>query len=108
MGAYRGFGTDRIFAWPIAAQGTLGSKEMVDLFYSDQYKNAPNPQEARARMIEEYAKALDTPYRVTSIGTQIDDVIEPRETRQRFIRELQLLRGKKVCRIQKRHANMPM
>jgi acetyl-CoA carboxylase carboxyltransferase component len=108
MGALRGHGTDLVLAWPTAAYGVMGAKEIVELFYSDQYKDAPDPEEAKARLLKEYGRVYDTPYHMASTSNTIDDVIEPRETRWRLIRELQFLRSKTVSRIYKRHGNMPM
>lgn len=108
MGVLKGLGTDCILAWPTAAYAVLGIKETVELFCSDLYRDSPNPEETKARLIQEYHEAFDNPYRLASISNLIDDVIEPRETRWRLIRELRLLKGKKVWRIPKRHGNMPM
>ena len=108
MGALKGLGTDSILAWPTATYAVMGTKEIVELFCADLYRNTPNPEETKARLIEEYHEAFDNPYRLASISNLIDDVIEPRETRWRLIRELRLLRGKKVWRVPKRHGNMPM
>ena len=108
MGTWRLGGTDRIFAWPTAAYGVLGTKETVEFFCADQYKNAPDPEEAKEELIRQYAEAYDYPYKIASISTMIDDVIEPRETRWRLIRELRLLENKNVLRVPKRHGNMPM
>ena len=38
----------------------------------------------------------------------VDDIIPPEETRPRVIQALRVLATKKVSRIDKRHANMPV
>jgi len=53
-------------------------------------------------------EVFDNPYKFASITTAMDDIIEPRETRVRLIRELRLLKGKNICRVEKKHGNMPM
>jgi len=108
MGALRGHGTDLILAWPTAAYGVMGTRQIVELLYSNQYRDTADPEQAKENLIKEYGKIFDTPYHIASESNLLDDIIEPGETRLRLIRELRLLRRKKISRIQKRHGNMPL
>jgi acetyl-CoA carboxylase carboxyltransferase component len=38
----------------------------------------------------------------------VDDIIEPQETRPKVIQALRILKDKKVGRVDKKHANMPV
>jgi len=38
----------------------------------------------------------------------LDDVIKPEETRAKIIQALRIFRDKKIIRIDKKHANMPV
>ena len=56
---------------------------------------------------EEYRKKFATPYVAAKYG-YIDDVIEPRNTRFRVIRALQMLATKKDVNPPKKHSNIPL
>ena len=56
---------------------------------------------------DEYKKAIANPYNAAQYG-YIDDVIEPRNTRFRIIRALQLLQTKKLSNPAKKHDNLPL
>jgi acetyl-CoA carboxylase carboxyltransferase component len=108
MGVVPGMGTDFVFAWPIAEIGVLGAEQTVDLFYADEIQKAENPDEYRAQKVREYREQYANPFSVASDSTHIEDIIEPRDTRWRLIKALELLRHKKVWRQPKRHGNIPL
>jgi len=109
MGVHPGLSTDFVFAWPIAQMGIMGAKETVELFYSDEVKKAENPEELKAKLVAGYKERYGSPFQSVSLGRfNIEDIIEPGETRVRLIRSLRLLRGKNVTRYPKRHGNMPL
>jgi len=108
MGVMPGLGTDFVFAWPIAETGVMGAEQTVELFYGAEIAKSDNPEEARKKFTEEYRKRSAHPFGIAASSTYIHDVIEPRETRQRIIQALKLLRGKKVSRYPKRHGNIPL
>lgn len=108
MGVVPGMGTDFVFAWPIAEIGVLGAEQSVDLFYADDIKKAENPEEFRAQRVKEYREQYANPLSVASESTHIEDIIEPRDTRWRIIKALELLRNKKLWRQPKKHANIPL
>lgn len=108
MGVVPGMGTDFIFAWPIAETGVMGAEQTVDLFYADEIAKSEKPQQLREQLIKEYIDRYANPFSEASIRTHIKDIIEPRDTRQRLIKSLGLLRGKKVVRYPKRHGNIPL
>jgi acetyl-CoA carboxylase carboxyltransferase component len=56
---------------------------------------------------DEYTKKFANPYEAAKYGF-IDDVIEPRNTRFRIIRALELLQNKKEVNPPKKHSNMPL
>jgi len=108
MGVVPGLGTDFIFAWPIAETGVMGAEQTVDLFYADEIAKAEKPAELREQLIKQYTDRYANPFFEVSLRTHIKDVIEPRETRRRLIKSLELLRGKKLVRYPKRHGNIPL
>jgi len=109
MGVHPGLGTDFVFAWPLAEIGTLGAKETVELFHGEEIKKAENPEELRKKLVTFYQERYGNPFVGASTGKfNIEDIIEPRETRAKLIRALRLLREKKVTRYPKKHGNIPM
>ncbi|MBR6947522.1 MAG: methylmalonyl-CoA carboxyltransferase, partial [Muribaculaceae bacterium] len=56
---------------------------------------------------DEYNNLFCTPYNAARYG-YIDDVIEPRNTRFRVIRALEVLRTKKLTNPAKKHGNIPL
>ena len=110
MGIQKGMGTDLIYAWPTMETGLMGSRESVALFHGEEIKNAENPEEHREKLIKIYQERYGNPFNAASIGKHnVEDIIEPRETRYRLIRDLRLLRRKKiVTRYPKKHGNIPM
>ena len=59
------------------------------------------------KKIKEYEDAYSNPYYAASFG-YVDDVIEPKDTRARIIKEFKALEGKKEFRYPKKHSNIPL
>jgi acetyl-CoA carboxylase carboxyltransferase component len=68
---------------------------------------APDPAAVAAAFTEEYRQRFLNPYMAADTG-QIDEVIEPRETRPRLVRALEILRTKVQQNPAKKHGLMPM
>jgi len=100
-------GTDVTFAWPSAEIAVMGAEGAANILYRRQIKEAADPAAERARLVEEYRKRFCNPYAAANAG-YIDDVIEPRETRQRVIAALIALRDKSVQALPRKHGNMPV
>ena len=56
---------------------------------------------------EEYDELFCTPYQAAQKG-YVEDVIEPRNTRFRIIRALEVLRGKRQDAPARKHDNLPL
>lgn len=76
-------------------------------FSAKEAKTAENPAEFIKEKEEEYRKLFGNPYQAAKFG-YIDDVIEPRNTRFRIIRALQMLATKKLTNPAKKHGNIPL
>ena len=57
--------------------------------------------------MEEYRKKFANPFIAAARG-YLDDVIEPRTTRGRLIRALEVLRNKADSNPRKKHGNIPL
>lgn len=109
MGVTPGLATDVVFAYPIAEIGTLGAEQTVELFFSDEIKQAEDPEQFRQQKIAEYREEYANPFSLASEVAYIEDIIEPRETRQTLIRTFELLESKKkLPRYEKKHGNIPL
>ncbi len=100
-------GTDVTLAWPSAEIAVMGPGGAVNILYGKQINAAENPDAERARITEEYRQTFLNPYAAARAG-YVDDVIEPRETRQRIILALNALRDKAVSLPARKHGNIPL
>jgi len=108
MGVVPGMQADFNFAWPIFEQAVMGAQQTVDLFYGQEIAKAENPEQLREKLTKEYRDRSANPFGAVSSATNIQDVIEPKETRPRLIQAFKLLRTKDIKRYPKRHGNIPL
>jgi acetyl-CoA carboxylase carboxyltransferase component len=95
------------YAWPTAEAAVMGSAGAVDVIMREQIRAAADPETERARLIAEYDARFQNPYIAAARG-YIDDVIDPRETRAKIIRALEMLRNKSEQNPPKKHGNIPL
>jgi len=100
-------GTDLVLAWPIAELAVMGAEGAVNVICREEIEASQDPESTRQRLIEQYNRIFDGPYE-SARKMYVDDIIDPRETRPRIIKALRILKDKKVQRMEKKHANMPV
>ena len=86
--------------------GPQGASEIV---YRKEINNAP-PEERHKitqEMEEEYRKIFYNPFKAAEVQ-QVDEIIEPRETRGKIFNALKYYRDKREERPWKRNGNMPV
>ena len=110
-GAYVAMGskqmrTDLAFAWPTAQIAVMGAEPAVRVLYREQMQAAADPAARQRELVAEYREQFFNPYRAADMG-QIDEVIEPRETRPRLARALEVLRTKVQHNPPKKHGLSP-
>jgi acetyl-CoA carboxylase carboxyltransferase component len=103
----RGLRGDMLFAWPNAEIAVMGAEGAVGLLFREDIKKSDNPQNTRAEFAAEYKKQFNNPYIAAARGL-IDDVIEPRSSRQVLIRALELTLSKYERHVGKKHGISPM
>jgi propionyl-CoA carboxylase beta chain len=103
----RGIRADLVFAWPSAEIAVMGAQGAVNVIFRRELAEATDPQAKRTELIEDYEQRFNNPYRAAELGL-VDEVIEPRETRMKLIRALEMLRTKREHLPQKKHGNMPL
>ena len=85
----------------------MGAKGAVNILQRAALDQAEDRGALEQQFIEEYRTTFFNPYRAADVG-QIDEVIEPRETRPRLIRALEVLRTKVQHNPPKKHGLMPV
>ncbi len=100
-------GADLNLAWPTAQIAVMGAQGAVNILYRKELRDAPDPDAARARYMQEYDEHLANPYIAAERG-YVDRVIHPHETRVMVVRGLRALRSKRVTNLPRKHGNIPL
>ncbi len=95
------------YAWPTGEIAVMGADGAVNIIHRAQIAAARDPEAERKRLIEEYRERFSNPYVAAARGF-IEDVIDPRETRIRVVRALDMLRNKADTNPPKKHGNIPL
>lgn len=98
---------DMNYAWPTAEIAVMGAEGAVGVLYAKETKEHEDPATFIKEKEKEYTDLFANPYNAAKYG-YIDDVIEPRNTRFRIIRALQMLATKKQSNPAKKHGNIPL
>jgi acetyl-CoA carboxylase carboxyltransferase component len=98
--------TDLTFAWPTAQIAVMGAEPAVRVLYRDEVQKAGDPAARERELVAYFREQFFNPYRAADVG-QIDEVIEPRETRPRLVRALEVLRTKIQQNPPKKHGLDP-
>lgn len=111
-GAYLGMcckdtGADLVFAWPEARVTIVGAESAASVIFAKEIKNAENPDEVRAKRIEEYRQLYENPYGAAERG-YIDEVILPSDTRKYICGALDVTENKTVARPWRKYSNINM
>jgi acetyl-CoA carboxylase carboxyltransferase component len=88
----RQLGADVVLAWPGAEIGVLGSRQAVGIIHRRTIEGAADPEREHDRLADEYANA-HLRADVAAAAGDVDEVIEPAETRERLIWALSVLGG---------------
>lgn len=92
----RAYEPDLIVAWPTAEISVMGPEGMVSIFARTMLEGNPDADAIKDQMVEGIRPFIDI-YKVAGKGL-IDEVIDPRETRDYIAAGLQLAENKKVER----------
>lgn len=98
---------DMNYAWPTAEIAVMGPKGAVEIIFKKEIAEAKDNAKREEELIEEYRARFANPFTAAERG-YIDDVIEPRDTRLRIIRSLQVLSTKKQTNPWRKHGNIPL
>jgi acetyl-CoA carboxylase carboxyltransferase component len=111
-GAYLVMGSKHLradinYAWPGAEIAVTGPDAAANIIFRREIEAAQDPDAKRKELIEEYRRNFANPYIAASRGF-IDDVIDPRDTRIKVIRALEMLQNKTDTNPPKKHGNIPL
>jgi propionyl-CoA carboxylase beta chain len=99
--------TDANYAWPTAEIAVMGPEGAVNILYRRELQNSPDLEAARRARIAEYEEKFASPYVAAERGF-IDEVIEPKQTRPKLIRALEMLDTKRDTNPPRKHGNIPL
>ena len=100
-------GADYNFAWPTAEIAVMGPEGACNIIFRKAISESKDPKQKRAELVEDYRKKFSNPYIAASKG-YLDDIIEPKTTRERLISELKSIYRKREIRPKRKHGNIPL
>jgi propionyl-CoA carboxylase beta chain len=111
-GAYLVMGSKHLradinYAWPGAEIAVTGPDAAANIVFRREIEAASDPEARRKEVLADYRANFANPYIAASRGF-IDDVIDPRETRIKVIRALEMLQNKTDTNPPKKHGNIPL
>lgn len=95
------------YAWPTAEIAVMGPKGAVEIIFKKEIADAKDAEKAVDKKVEEFREKFANPYIAAERGF-LDDVIEPKTTRPRLIRALNMLDNKQQSLPPKKHGNIPL
>ena len=95
------------FSWPTGEVAVMGPDGAVNIVFREEMANAEDPDAKRKELVDEYREQFASPFIPAGRGF-IDDVIDPRETRGKIVRALDMLRNKADRNPPKKHGNIPL
>lgn len=91
----KSIGADFVFAWPMARVTIVGADTAASVIFAREIREAQNPEEVKAKRIQEFSEIYENPYWGAERGC-IDDIIMPHDTRKCINKALDLLENKFV------------
>ncbi len=99
--------SDLALAWPTAQIAVMGPRGAVRILQREALARAEDSSALEEQFLAEYREKFYNPYRAAQRG-QIDEVIEPKETRPRLVLALDMLRTKAQQNPPRKHGLMPV
>ena len=99
--------TDVNFAYPTAEIAVMGAEGAVGILYRNEFKETTDAATLLEQKKNEFTEKFANPYVAAEMGF-VDEVIEPKFTRPKLIRALNLLKNKRDTNPPKKHGNIPL
>ena len=100
-------GADLCLAWPSNEVAVMGAEAAANVIFKREIAGADDPDARRSELTEQYVEACMHPYAAAELGL-VDDVIDPRDTRQVLVQALAMLRSKREELPRRKHGTMPL
>ena len=100
-------GADYVYAWPTARIASVGADTAASIIFRKEIDQAEDSAKVYREKIQEYTDRFLNPYYAAS-RQDIDDVIDPRDTRRVIIASLEAVSSKTVVRPWRKHGNIPL
>ena len=94
-------------AYPTAEIAVMGAEGAVNIIFRRELQASDDQDATRRELAESYRELFASPYKAAELGF-IDQVIRPRETRQRVVQSLAMLRNKRQENPRRKHGNIPL
>ncbi len=98
---------DYTLVWPTAEIAVMGPEGASEIIYAKEIKEAENPDVKLQEKIKEYREKYTNPYIAAGKG-MVDEIIEPKLTRYKLIKVLEMLHNKRDTNPPKKHGNIPL
>jgi propionyl-CoA carboxylase beta chain len=95
------------FAYPTAEIAVMGPEGAVNIVFRHEIEAAKDKAGTTAGLVNEYRSSIATPYRAASLGF-IDEIIDPKQTRPKIVRALEILKNKEDVHPRRKHGNIPL
>ena len=95
------------YAWPTAEIAVMGPRGAAEIIFKKEIAQSKDPEKKLAEREAEYREKFANPFTAAERG-YVDDIIEPRDTRPRLIRALEMLSTKRDNNPPKKHGNIPL
>ncbi|OGC77739.1 MAG: methylmalonyl-CoA carboxyltransferase [candidate division Zixibacteria bacterium RBG_16_50_21] len=95
------------YAWPTAEIAVMGPRGAAEIIFKKEISQAKDPEKVIAEKEQEYREKFANPYTAAERG-YVDGIIEPKDTRPRLIKALEMLATKKDTNPPKKHGNIPL
>ncbi len=98
---------DISYAYPTAEIAVMGPEGASQIIFAKEISESDNPASKLEEKIQEYRDRFANPYVAAGKGI-IDEVIEPKATRYKLIKALEMLQNKRDENPPKKHGNIPL
>lgn len=99
-------GSDFTFAWENAVISPFASETAVEFLWHDKLRGAENLETKRKELSAEYEASLASAASAAE-GNYIDEIISSADTRKAVMSAFDILSGKRVQKLPKKHNNIP-
>jgi len=94
-------GGDINYAYPTAEIAVMGPEGAINILYRKM------SDEEKVNAVKDYREKFANPYRAASLG-YVDEIIQPKETRNKIITALEMTRNKRKSNPPRKHGNIPL